>query len=272
MKKFGLIGEKLGHTFSPVIHKEILKHIKVTGEYGVLEFDRSYVSNIVDSLKKQNYSGANVTIPYKTDVMPYLDEISEEAKKIGAINTIHFIDNKTIGYNTDYFGFGKLLSYNKIDTKNKSALILGTGGASRAVVQYLEDNHIKSIQFASTNVENSKNKYAGYKIYSYNELNMVERTDIVINCTPVGMFNDRDNSPISKKHLSKFNVAIDLIYNPLETIFLREANDLGLKTANGLYMLVAQAVKSQEIWNNTNISNDIIDDINGVLLKELKHE
>ncbi len=272
MKKFGLIGEKLGHTFSPIIHKEILNNINVSGEYGILEFDRSCVSNIVDILKNRNYNGANVTIPYKTDIMQYLDEISDEAKKIGAINTIHFLENKTIGYNTDYFGFGMLLNYHNIDIKNKSALILGTGGASRAVTQYLEDNYIKSIQFASTNVESSKNKYAGYKIHSYEKLNELEKTDIVINCTPVGMFKDKDNTPISKENLNKFDVAVDLIYNPLETTFLRQAREQGLKTANGLYMLVAQAVKSQEIWNNTTIDNEIIDKINNLLLQELKNE
>lgn len=272
MKKFGLIGEKLGHTFSPVIHKEILNNIKVSGDYGVLEFDRNYVPNIVGSLKEYNYTGVNVTIPYKSDIMPYLDEISYEARKIGAINTIHFIDDKTVGYNTDYFGFGKLLSYNKIDVKNKSALILGTGGASRAVVQYLEDNNINSIQFASTNVENSKSKYDRYKIYSYDKLHELDKTHIVINCTPVGMFKDKDNTPINKEHLSKFHVAVDLIYNPLETTFLRQARELGLKTANGLYMLVAQAVKSQEIWNNTIIDDKIIDKINDLLLQELTNE
>lgn len=272
MKKFGLIGEKLGYTFSPIIHKEILKCLNVIGEYNVLEFDRNNVHNIVDILKKQNFSGANVTIPYKTNIMPYLDEISEEAKKIGAINTIHFIDNKTIGYNTDYFGFGMLLHHYKIEIKNKNALILGTGGASRAVVQYLEDNHIKSVEFASTNVENANNKYSEYKIYNYNQLNEVEKYDIVINCTPVGMFKDKDNTPINKEQLAKFQVAVDLIYNPLETTLLRQARELGLKTANGLYMLVAQAVKSQEIWNNTIIDDKIIDKINNLLLQELTNE
>ncbi len=262
MKKFGLVGEKLGHTFSPTIHKAILKHLDVIGNYGVLEYDKAEVPNIVQRLKKLSYSGVNVTIPYKTDIMRYLDEISVEAMKIGAINTISFLDDKTVGYNTDYFGFGMLLKHNNIDVEEKKALILGTGGASRAVVQYLIDNKIKDVQFASTNVEGSKIKYPNYCVCGYDKLKQLEKMDIVINCTPVGMFNDIDC-------LDKFGVAVDLIYNPLETTFLRQAKNLGLKTANGLYMLVAQAVKSQEIWNNTNIDNAIIDEINNLLTQEL---
>lgn len=272
MKKFGLVGERLGHTFSPIIHKKILDYIKVAGEYGVLEFPKSYIPDIVKELKNKYYTGVNVTIPYKTDIMAYLDDISIEAKKIGAINTIHFLGDKAIGYNTDYFGFGMLLDYYNIDVNNKTTLLLGTGGASRAVAQYLEDNNIKNIQFASTNVENAKSKYPNYEIFSYNNLNEFKKADIVINCTPVGMFKDKENTPINKEHLNKFDIAVDLIYNPIETTFLKQARELGLKTANGLYMLVAQAVKSQEIWNNVKINNNIIDEINSLLLKELEYE
>ncbi len=269
-KKFGLIGEKLGHTFSPVIHREILKHINIQGQYEALEFAKDYLPNIIDNLKHGAYIGVNVTIPYKTDIIPYLDEISPEAEKIGAVNTISFSGDKTIGYNTDYFGFGKLLDFNEIDVRGKTALILGTGGASRAVSRYLEDSYIKSVKFASTNPEQSKNKYCGYEIYSYDELNQIEKTDIIINCTPVGMFKDKDNTPTDKSHLTKFSIAIDLIYNPIETMFLRQARQLGLKTANGLYMLTAQAVKSQEIWNDIRIDDSIIDKINDLLIHEIK--
>lgn len=268
-KKFGLIGERLGHTFSPIIHREILKHINIQGQYEVLEFEKDYLPNIIDNLKYGAYKGINVTIPYKTDIIPYLDEISSEAEKIGAVNTISFSGDKAIGYNTDYFGFGKLLDFHKIDVRQKTALILGTGGASRAVSRYLEDNYIKSIKFASTNPEQSKNKYCGYEIYSYDELNQIEKTDIIINCTPVGMFKDKDKTPVDKSYLTKFSVIIDLIYNPIETTLLIQARKLGLKTANGLYMLTAQAVKSQEIWNDVIIDDSIIDKINTLLIKEI---
>lgn len=274
--KFALIGEKLSHTFSPFIHKEILNHIDIVGKYEVLEFSKDYLPNIVDDLKHQLYRGVNVTIPYKTDIIPYLDSISPEAQDIGAINTINFLGNSSIGYNTDYFGFGKLLNYNKIDIKGKTALILGTGGASRAVKKYLEDNYIKSIKFASTDIEYAKRKYSGYESYSYNRLSSLEKIDLIINCTPLGMYGALNQgyvvngfNIVDKSFLSKFEVAIDLIYNPLETIFLKEAKELGLKTLNGLYMLVAQAVKSQEIWNDISIDDSVIDKINYLMLKQL---
>lgn len=278
MCKFALIGEKLSHTFSPFIHNEILKHIGLNGSYGVLEFAKDCMPNIINDLKYQFYRGVNVTIPYKTDIIPYLDEISPEAQKIGAINTISFISNKAIGYNTDYFGFAKLLNFNGIDVEGKKALILGTGGVSRAVIRYLEDNNIKSIKLASRNIDNAKNKYYGYEIYNYNELNKLEKIDIVINCTPVGMHGtiksniEEFNTPIDKSFLTKFEIAIDLIYNPIETVFLKQARELGLKTANGLYMLTAQAVKSQEIWNDIDIDDYVIDRINNLLLKQISGE
>lgn len=277
--KFALIGEKLSHTFSPFIHKEILNHVNIAGDYEVLEYAKDYLPNIVKNLKHQLYKGVNVTIPYKTDIIPYLDEISSEAKDIGAINTINFLGNNSIGYNTDFFGFGKLLNYNKINIKGKTALILGTGGASRAVKKYLEDNHIKEIKFASTDLEYAKRKYSGNEIYNYNRLSTLEKTDLIINCTPIGMYGTLNQSyvvkgfdVVDKSFLSKFDVAIDLIYNPLETIFLREAKSLGLKTVNGLYMLVAQAVKSQEIWNDISIDDSVIDKINYLMLKQISKE
>lgn len=274
--KFALIGEKLSHTFSPFIHEEILNYINIDGKYEVLEYSKDSLPNIVNDLKYKLYRGVNVTIPYKTDIIPYLDEISPEAQKIGAINTINFLFNKTIGYNTDYFGFGKLLELNKIKIKGKTALILGTGGASRAVKKYLEDNHIKTIKFASTDIEYAKNKYSGYEVYNYNRLNIIEKTDIIINCTPLGMYGALNKDYVvdsldivDKSFLNKFDVAIDLIYNPIETTFLQKAKHLGLKTANGLYMLIAQAVKSQEIWNDISINDSVIDKINNLMLKRI---
>ncbi len=276
MIKFALIGEKLSHSFSPFIHNEIFKHVGIEGSYELLEYPKEYLPSIVNDLKGKLYKGVNVTIPYKTEIIPYLDSISSEAQEIAAINTINFFENASIGYNTDYFGFGKLLSFNNIDINGKTALILGTGGASRAIKKYLEDKHIKAIKFASTEVEKAKVKYPGYEIYDYTRLNELEKTDILINCTPIGMYGAFNQDYIvqgfrvlDNSFLSKFNVAIDLIYNPLETKLLKQAKGLGLKTVNGLYMLTAQAVKSQEIWNDLVIADRVIDGINNLLLNQI---
>ena len=136
MDKFGLLGGKLGHSLSPAIHKLFFKYTDKEGTYDLLETEVEKISSRMEELRK-NFKGANVTIPHKLHVMPFLDGISEEAKAIGAVNTIKFTPEGAFGYNTDYFGFARMLEYNKIFAKGKACAVLGTGGAARAVVKYL---------------------------------------------------------------------------------------------------------------------------------------
>ncbi|MFD3156612.1 shikimate dehydrogenase [Haloimpatiens sp. FM7330] len=267
MKLFGLLGEKLGHSLSPQIHDLVFQDFKLEAYYHLFEVDKKSLKDACTGFKAIKVSGLNVTIPYKVEVMQYLDEVSEEAKKIGAVNTLVFQDNKMIGYNTDYYGFGMMLDKFKVSIKGKKAVVLGTGGASKAVVQYLEDNGINNIIFASTNIQKGKNIYPHHKIVSYDELNHLNNQDIIINCTPVGMHPNNDECIVDKNILSKFSAAVDLIYNPAETLFLKEAKDLGCKTINGLYMLVGQAIKAEELWNNVEIKKDVMDKIYDEILR-----
>lgn len=269
-KRFGLVGEKLGHTFSPMIHQEIFKRLGINGQYDVLEFDNDRLPYIIKDLKKDGYDGVNITIPYKSSIIKYLDGLSIEAEKIGAINTISLKDDKAIGYNTDYYGFEMLLKHNNIDVKEKSVLVMGTGGVARAVIHCLNNKNAGNIVLASTNIENAKMKYKNYNIVDYDKLEKLEKMDIVINCTPIGMYKYKSGVLISEKSIKNYDIAIDLIYNPLKTSFLKTAEETGLKIVNGLYMLVAQAVKSQEIWNDIVFDDRIIDEINGLLIKELE--
>lgn len=269
-KNFGLIGENLGHTYSPFIHSEILNKLYIEGHYGVYEVKKANLRNVVSGLKALGFSGVNVTIPYKIDIIDYLDLLSEEAKKIGAVNVIKIDkDDTSIGYNTDYFGFGMMLRKYDVEIKDKNVLTLGTGGASRAVIQYLIDNSVADITIASRNPETASLKYKGHKIIGYQDISEVTDCSILINTTPIGMFPNIKESPISRHHLRNFKYAIDLVYNPSETLFLKEAKDEGLRAINGLYMLVAQAVKSQEIWNDICISENIIDTIVNDLYSEI---
>jgi shikimate dehydrogenase len=259
---YGLIGEKLGHSFSPQIHDEILKSLNLKGSYNLYEVKEENLEYKIKELKADGSRGINVTIPYKTKVMQYLDIISPAAEKIGAVNTIRFFSGLVSGFNTDYFGFGAALKNSNIDIKDKSAVILGTGGASRAVVQYLVDSDIKDVIFASRNpekaaAENNKN----YKIISYDDMDKLLNEDIIINCTPCGMYPYITNCPVREDIIRKFSTAVDLIYNPEDTMFLRKAEKLGLKTTNGLYMLVAQAAASQEIWQDIKIDKMTVDKI-----------
>lgn len=260
---YGLLGEKLSHSLSPRIHYLILRELGVDGFYHLFQVKREELKNAVVGLKTMGARGINVTIPYKVEVIKYLDGISDEAGKIGAVNTISFSDNRMIGYNTDYSGFGMMLEKNSIVCRNTTAVVLGTGGASKAITQYLMDEGAKEIIIVSRNKEVAKQKYKNFNVISYDFIKQLKNVDMIINCTPVGMYPNVSESPIDKSHLAGFHTAIDLVYNPKETLFLKYGNELGIKTVNGLYMLIGQAVKAQELWNNTKISSlatDIIYD------------
>lgn len=250
MLKYALLGEKLSHSLSPEIHAEIFKALGIKASYTLVE---TSPTGIEDELSK--YDGLNVTIPYKTEVMKYLDSLSVEAKKIGAVNTIY--EGK--GYNTDYYGFGKMLEINNIPVENQVVYILGTGGASKAVYQYLKDHQAKKIIFVSRNKK-------GKHIINYDVLKE-KSGDLIINTTPVGMYPKTEVSPLKRNVIKEFKFAVDLIYNPFETEFLKLAKAEGLKTTNGLYMLVGQAVKAEEIWQNRVIKDDLINKIHKILRK-----
>lgn len=249
MNKYGLIGENLSHSFSPILHEIIFKNSHIKAEYMLHQVKSQDLKDKILALKKGEIQGFNVTIPYKLEIMDYLDEISSEAKIIGAVNTLEYREGKIIGHNTDYYGFGALLNKMNIDVKDKRALILGTGGASKSVYHYLKNNGIKEIIFASRKPKNIEAISKDINIIDYNSLKNIGNIDIIINATPVGMFPHIDASPVDKKLLMNCKAAVDLIYNPLETEFLKLARQSGLKASNGLYMLVAQGIKSQEIWN-----------------------
>ena len=255
---YGLRGGKLGHSLSPEIHSQILESINQKGLFNLFEIKRENLKTALYGLRALEAKGVNVTIPYKIEIMKYLDKISVEAQKIGAVNTIAFKDGIITGYNTDYIGFGATLKKAAIEVRNKRIVILGTGGVSKAVVQYLIDNEAKDIMCVSRKPERSLNNIS---VISYGDIIRIADKDIIINCTPSGMFPNIEASPVSKDILSQFSIAVDLIYNPKETLFLRDAAELGIKTQNGLYMLVAQAIAAQEIWNGISINNEVTEKI-----------
>ena len=258
---YGLIGEKLGHSISPNIHVELFKRLKMDADYKLFEIEKSKLKTGFSQLKDSGIKGLNVTIPYKVDTMNFLDEISEEAKKIGAINTICFHDNKTVGHNTDYFGFGKMLDKNNIKIKGKTVVILGAGGAAKAVIQYMIDSNAKRVVLVSRDTSKAAKNFKGIEIIDYTQLDAIPSGDLIVNCTPVGMYPNTHNCPVGENIITKFNVAVDLIYNPYETLFLNIAKKNGLKSVNGLYMLVSQAIYSEELWNDIHVDESIIDEI-----------
>jgi shikimate dehydrogenase len=260
---YGLLGETLKHSISPKIHSIILKGIMVEGTYELFEVEKEEVKNTINRFKDIGVVGVNVTIPYKTIVMKYIDETMGIAKKIGAVNTICFKDNKIIGYNTDYTGFGMLLKNNNIDTNNRKAVILGSGGAAKAVTEYLVDNGIGEITIASrgANKVEGINHRKEFNIIPYEKMPYLKDKDIIINCTPCGMYPGVDNCPIEKSSIAKFSTVVDLIYNPKETLLLKIAKKLDKKAVNGLYMLIGQAIAAQEIWQGKKINKSVINDV-----------
>ncbi|QCX32722.1 shikimate dehydrogenase [Caloramator sp. E03] len=258
---YGLIGQKLSHSISPIVHKEILKRMNINGKYELYEIEPCNLKDFIEECKISGIKGLNVTIPYKISSIDYIDELSEEAKRIGSINTILFDGEKAIGYNTDYQGFSLMLDKYNLKVEGKNALILGTGGVVRAVLCSLIDKGIKNIYVASRDVKvGLSQKWPDcVEIISYDLLPNIKDVEYIINCTPCGMAPNIEACPVNKDLIKNFSVAIDLIYNPSKTLFLSYAEQYGLKIYNGLYMLIAQGVISQEIWNGISVDKKQID-------------
>ncbi|EKQ56468.1 MULTISPECIES: shikimate dehydrogenase [unclassified Clostridium] len=257
MDFYGLIGEKLSHSLSPKIHNTLFKALEIEGAYKLFEVEKENLSKLMDSLKLLKIKGVNVTIPYKQDVMKYLDFISDEAKKIGAVNTIYLKDNKLYGYNTDYFGFGTILNNNNIAVKDNIAMVLGNGGAAKAVINYLLDNGIKKIYLVSRKIKDNSSyndKRIEYK--TYEDISDI-KGDILINTTPLGMYPNIDNTPVNEDVISNYGSLVDIIYNPKETKFLKIGRTLNKKVCGGIEMLVGQAIKAEEIWQGYSLDGEV---------------
>ena len=250
MAKFCVIGEKLGHTLSPRIHDMYFDIKGIQGTYTAHEIPREEISSCREFLL--GYDGVNVTIPYKTDVMKNLDETSEMARGIGAVNTVRRDGNRLIGYNTDPYGFSAMLASAGLSAENAKVTVLGWGGAARSVVYALKD---MGADVTIVSRDPSRVEETGVFVIDYDELArrcaLSEKAEFLVNCTPVGMFPKEGASPVGEEIISRFDALADIVYNPAYTQFLRTGAKLGKRCVGGLYMLVAQAMRSQSIWNGT---------------------
>ncbi len=271
VNKFGLIGGKLGHSLSPAIHQLFFEYTGKSGSYELLETELDALPELMGRLR-EGFTGTNVTIPHKLHVMPLLDEIAPEAQAIGAVNTIKFTSAGAFGYNTDYFGFGRMLEYNDIAVTGKVCAVLGTGGAARAVVKYLADKKCAKLYLVTRDVFKVDSHFAKIapkiKVIDYARLDALQG-DVLVNCTPVGMFPKVEAAPVSPEVSFAFDASVDLIYNPAQTLFLKQAAEAGNKAVNGLFMLVAQAVAAQEIWQGERYDSELIVRIMRELEKKL---
>ena len=242
MKHFGLIGKSLRHSFSKSFFEEkfIREGISNTS---YKNFELSEVKEVVELFKDPSISGLNVTIPYKKSIIPYLDSLSSEAEEIGAVNTIVFSNGKLTGHNTDHIGFQNSIKP-FLENSMERALILGTGGASKAVIYALTKLGIDCLSVSRNPKEDQ---------LSYNDLNeyVFKHHLLIVNTSPVGMYPNSNQSPeIPYQHLTKEHLLVDLIYNPSETLFLKNGKKQGARILNGEAMLIHQAEASWAIWNS----------------------
>lgn len=235
----GLLGEKLGHSYSPAIHKFL-------GNYTYSLYEKK-PEELEDFLKNGSFSGLNVTIPYKKAVIPYCAALTPVAQQLGAVNTIvRKQDGTLIGHNTDYFGFSAMVKRSGLCLFGKKALVLGSGGASNTAVAVLKQLGMTTIVISRSGENN------------YHNLHRHTDAALIVNATPVGMYPNCGSSPVSLDYFSNLEGVLDLIYNPARTQLLMEAEARGLAAENGLWMLVAQAKESAEWFTGRHIPNEII--------------
>lgn len=250
--KCGLLGKKLGHSYSPEIHSHL-------GDYSYELFEKEPEA-LAGFLINGDFSGINVTIPYKKSVIPYCSELTETAARLGAVNTIvKRSDGTLLGHNTDYFGFRSMVEQSGLVPKGKKCLVLGSGGASVTVQAVLKEMGAEVIVISRTGTNN------------YNNLHLHRDASIIVNTTPVGMYPHNEESPISLDGFDKLEGVLDLIYNPARTRLLMDAQDRGLVAVNGLWMLVAQAKESAEYFTGHPISNSVLPKIHAALCRKMQN-
>lgn len=244
--EYGLIGEKLGHSFSKEIHEKLADY-----QYNITPLTRE---EFPEFMKARDFKAINVTIPYKCDVIPYLDEMDSNSKSIGAVNTIVNKEGRLIGHNTDFSGFLYMVEHHKVTIEGKKILVIGNGGASKAVIAVL--NHLQAKEIIIIDI------VSGPGVITKEEaVKNHTDVDVIINTSPVGMYPNVDQSPIDLTLFPHCKAVLDIIYNPLQTKLTKQASELGMQAVNGLEMLVGQAKYAVEFFLDKSIDDDVIDPI-----------
>tara|TARA_Y100000590_G_scaffold461381_1_gene622808 strand:- start:474 stop:1268 length:795 start_codon:yes stop_codon:yes gene_type:complete len=248
MKKFLVIGNPINHSLSPKLHNYWINQNNIDADYQKRELDNNDLENLILKIKNKEISGVNVTVPFKKDIISYLDKLSPEAEGTQSVNTICLEDNNIVGYNTDIRGFELAIKDAKFNLTDKNILILGAGGVVPSIIFGLNKMKVSKITLCNRTkekAENLKNFFKNLSIVNWGE---VPDFDMVINATSIGLNNeDFINLDFSKIKKGKF--FYDVIYNPKETNFLKIAKKLGNKTENGMKMFIHQAAETFKIWH-----------------------
>ena len=246
--RFGVLGEKLPHTLSPQIHRELFHLQGVEAEYSVYELSGKQVDKLPTFMEAEGLRGLNVTIPYKETVYPLMTRVEDAAQEIGAINTILRKDRELWGYNTDYIGVLSMFKKANVDLQSKEIMILGSGGASRALIYACHLAGASKITVAARNEKARSVLELRFPYLQTCSLEHIPSGDILVNTTPLGMYPKTGESVVNASVIRRFHTAADIVYNPLITEFLSIASHEGLQTVTGLMMLVDQAISAQELW------------------------
>ena len=249
--KCGVLGRKLGHSYSPQIHKHL-------GDYEFHIFERE-PEELVDFLRNGDFTGTNVTIPYKKDVIPNLDEISPIVQKLGAVNIIVRRNGKLIGHNSDHFGFKSMVEQSGLSPAGKKCLVLGNGGASVTVQSVLKDFGAEVVVISRSG-ENH-----------YGNLHLHKDAAIIVNTTPLGMYPHTGEAPLDVAAFPNLEGVLDIVYNPARTQIMLDAEKLGIPSMNGLWMLVAQAKEAAEWFMNTTLPDEKIGEIYEILRRQMEN-
>ena len=268
-RMIALIGSPIEHTISPLIHNTLSSHLGKNLIYVPFKVEKNRLDYVVEAFKELGVVGFNVTIPYKREIMRFVDEKTTDAMLMGAVNTVKIVGGKLIGYNTDAEGFARSIKEETgYNFQDKSIIIIGAGGTARAIAVKIAMEGAKKIAIinrtSSSAVElaelinyNVSDVVSAFDYYGKALPILFEESDIIINTTAVGMYPDIDEMPLEKMdNIQPQHIVYDVIYNPFESKFLKLARDKGAKTINGLGMLIYQAVSAYEIWTGVRIEDE----------------
>jgi len=259
MKKFLVIGNPIEHSLSPTLHNYWIKNNNIDAIYEKTKIYEDKLEHIVLQIKQKKIEGANVTVPFKKAIIPFLDELTAEATSTQSVNTLYLKDNKVIGHNTDIVGFETSIKKSKFNIFNKEVLILGAGGVVPSIIFALKKMKVSKIKISNRTKEKAENLKKLFKNIEIIEWGEIPNFDVIINATSIGLKKD-DYIKLDFSLISKNTLFYDVIYNPRETNFLKNARSLGSITLNGKLMFIYQALSSFNIWHGIepSVNEDVI--------------
>ncbi|MBS7644380.1 shikimate dehydrogenase [Candidatus Bathyarchaeota archaeon] len=267
-KLYGIIGDPVEHSLSPVIQNAAFEHLKLNCVYVTFHVKQAELKSAINGIRSLKIQGFNVTMPHKTNILPLIDEVEKTAAKIGAVNTVKNINGRLIGYNTDGVGALKALEKNGINLSGKKIVILGAGGAGRAIsyalaqivdeLVILNRTELKAQKLANELCGESKATISYGQLKDESLRRALKDADVIINATSVGMYPCENETPINNRLLNADITVFDLVYSPLKTRLLKEAETRNAKTLNGLHLLVHQGAESFKIWTALDAPLDVM--------------